>query len=108
MINQLQTASHYSTDDGMVDEILNELVDYTKYHFNREENMLQEHNYPEFGVHKQQHEAMIAQVSTFIDEYRVHNSRTIDDVVQYLKSWLINHINGCDQEYAAYLKGKVN
>ncbi len=108
MINQLQTASHYTTDDGMVDEILNELVEYTKYHFTREENMLKENNYPDYDVHKKQHEAMINQVSIFIDEYRVDSNRTIDDVIQYLKSWLINHINGCDQEYSSFLKGKAN
>jgi len=50
---------------------------------------------------------MILQVSKFIDEYRLHNSRTIDEVIQYLKSWLVNHINGCDQEYSSYLKDKV-
>jgi len=106
LINQLQTASHYSTDENMVDEILNELVNYTKYHFDREEVMLKENNYPEFDAHKEQHESMISQVSEFIHEYQQHNERTIDDVIQYLKSWLINHINGCDQEYAHFLKDK--
>ncbi|VAW60047.1 hypothetical protein MNBD_GAMMA08-2864 [hydrothermal vent metagenome] len=108
MINQLQTASQYETHEGMLEDILNELVGYTKYHFTREEEMMRECNYPGYDVHKKQHEAMIEQVTKFIDEYRVHKTRTINDVVQYLKSWLVNHINGCDQEYSPYLKGKVN
>jgi len=108
MINQLQTASHYETHEGMVEEILNELVSYTKYHFTREEEMMREFNYPEYEVHKKQHEAMITQVSHFIDEYKNHENHTINDVIQYLKTWLINHINGCDKEYSPYLKGKVN
>jgi len=107
MINQLQTASHYTTDEGMVDDILNELVDYTKYHFSREEDMMKECDYPNFEVHKQQHEIMIAKAVDFINAYRHHDKGTVEDVIQYLKSWLINHINGCDQDYAPYLKGKV-
>ena len=108
MINQLQTAAHYSTDDTMVETILNELIDYTKYHFSREEGLMTESNYPNTQQHKQQHVEMITQVERFICEYRKNGTHTIDDVIQYLKSWLINHINGCDQDYSPYLKGKVS
>lgn len=106
MINQLQTAAHYKTDKIMVEDILNDLVDYTKYHFTREEGMMQDSEYPDFEAHKQQHEEMIAQVAKFIDEYRVDGTKTIEEVAMYLKTWLINHINGSDQKYAPYLKNK--
>ena len=104
MINQLQTAAHYHTDDDMIEQTLNDLVDYTKYHFAREEDMMREHNYPDFDAHKQQHEEMVKQVVKFIDEYRVDKTRTIDNVTMYLKTWLINHINGSDQQYAPFLQ----
>lgn len=106
MINQLQTAAHYHTDEELVESTLNDLVDYTMYHFEREERLMQEHNYPGFEDHKKQHQAMVAQVSKFIDEYRVDKTRTIDQVIMFLKTWLLNHINGSDQEYAPYLQDK--
>ncbi|VAW58528.1 hypothetical protein MNBD_GAMMA11-2488, partial [hydrothermal vent metagenome] len=71
MLNQLQTASHYTTYDGVAEGILNDLVEYTEYHFFREEELMKECNYPGFDAHRKQHEAMISQVSTFIEEYRV-------------------------------------
>jgi hemerythrin-like metal-binding protein len=110
MINQLQTAAHYQTDAEQTGKILDELVAYTQYHFTREEGLMQEHHYPGFDAHKQQHDDMIKQVSKFIDEYRVDNTRTIENVALFLKTWLVNHINGSDQEYVPYLsgsKGKV-
>ncbi len=107
MINQLQTAAHYHTDDDMIENILNELIDYTKYHFTREEGLMQECGYPDLEEHKKQHTSMIAQVTDFIDKYRTDGTRTADDVAQYLKAWLINHIDGTDQKYTPYLKGKV-
>jgi len=107
MINQLQTAAHYQTDDGMIENILNDLIDYTKYHFTREEGLMQQCEYPDLEEHKKQHAAMITKVTQFIDDYRNNGTRTPDDVAQYLKTWLINHINGTDQEYTPYLKGKV-
>ena len=104
MINQLQTAAHYQTDDDLIEQTLNDLVDYTRYHFAREEDLMRESNYPDFEAHKQQHEQMVQQVTKFIDEYRIDKTRTIDNVTLFLKTWLINHINGSDQAYAPYLK----
>ena len=106
MINQLQTAAHYHTDDELVETTLNELVDYTRYHFQREEQMMQEHHYPDYEDHKKQHDLMVAQVTGFINEYRVDKTRTIDQVIVFLKTWLINHINGSDQQYAPYLQNR--
>ena len=104
MINQLQTAIHYQTDETTIEQTLNELIDYTKYHFSREEKIMQDHNYPQFEDHKQEHDRMVEQVTRFIDEYRIDKTRTIENVLQFLKSWLINHINGSDQQYRPYLK----
>jgi len=106
LINQLQTAAHYKTDAEFTDKILNDLVEYTKYHFAREENMMSQHQYPGYEDHKKQHDAMVREVEKFIDEYRIDNTRTIENVALYLKNWLINHIQGSDQEYAPFLKKK--
>ena len=106
LINQLQTAVHYQTDSSLIESTLNDLIDYTKYHFSREEQLMEKNNYPDFEAHKEQHKAMVKQVTKFIDEYRVDNTRTIDNVVSYLKTWLINHIKGTDQQYIPYIKDK--
>lgn len=106
MINQLQTAAHYQTDEALIESTLNELIEYTKYHFSREEDMMKEKNYPDIEAHMKEHAAMVKQVTQFINEYRVDKTRTIENVILYLKTWLINHINGSDQKYAPYLKDK--
>jgi len=106
LINQLQTAAHYQTDNTLIESTLNDLVDYTKYHFSREEQLMEQNNYPDLAGHKEQHEAMVNQVTEFINEYRTDNTRTIDNVISYLKTWLINHIKGTDREYIPYIKDK--
>ncbi len=106
LINSLQTAVYYPTDEAFERKALRELVDYTKYHFQREEDLLREHDYPDYAPHKKEHEDMIAKVRDFCQAYEKDRERTIYDLTQFLKTWLIEHINGTDQKYVSFLHGK--
>lgn len=106
LINNLQTAAHYHTGEAFERQALDELVSYTKFHFQREEDLMQAHGYPDFPSHKAQHEAMIAEVGRVLQAYEKDRGGTIEGLCQYLKQWLIRHIAGTDQLYAPYLQGK--
>ena len=106
LINQLQTAVDYQTDDLFVDEALGELVDYTRTHFVYEEGLMKDNDYPQFTEHKKEHEAMVEQVKEFLERYKKNKEETIEEITEFLKDWLINHINGTDKEYSSYLVGK--
>lgn len=105
LINKLQTAIYYHTGESYEREAFKELVDYTRYHFEREENLLREHAYPDYDSHKEQHEDMIGKVESFRQAYEKDREKTIDDLTQFLKTWLIDHINGTDQKYVTHLHG---
>lgn len=106
LINNLQTAVLYPTGETFERQALGELVDYTKYHFQREEKLMEEYGYPEFEPHKRQHEEMIAKVGAYMDAYEKDRESTIDALTGFLKTWLIDHIAGTDQKYSGYLRGK--
>ncbi len=106
LINQLQTAVDYSTGEEFERDALDELVDYTKTHFSYEEGLMRDNDYPEFEQHKLQHEAMFKKVEEVLAEYEKDQDTAMNNAVEYLKSWLINHINGTDKQYSGYLIGK--
>jgi hemerythrin len=106
LINNLQTAAHYHTGEAFERQALDELVNYTKFHFQREEDLMQANGYADFPSHKQQHEAMILEVGKMLEAYETDRARTIEKLCQFLKKWLINHIAGTDQAYAPYLHEK--
>ncbi len=106
LINRFQTAVHYNTGSGFEQEALDELVDYTKYHFAKEEELLEKHKYPEFGAHKQEHEKMIAKVVSFIEAHRANGHESLAEIADFLRDWLINHINGTDKKYSKFLHSK--
>lgn len=103
LINSLQTAIDYSTGDEYEQEALNELVDYTKTHFTYEEGLLEQNDYPDFEPHKAQHAEMINKVEEVLTEYSKDPETAMSNAVEFLKSWLINHINGTDKQYSSYL-----
>ncbi|MCU7846243.1 MAG: bacteriohemerythrin [Candidatus Thiodiazotropha sp. (ex Monitilora ramsayi)] len=106
LINNLQTSVLYPTGESFERQALSELVDYTKYHFEREEKLMQENGYPDYEPHKQQHEEMIAKVNVFLQSYENDREGTVDELTGFLKTWLINHIAGTDQKYSQFLRDK--
>lgn len=106
LLNQFQIAYDYHTGDEFEHQALDALVDYTRYHFEREEKIMEENDYPDLEAHRAQHRAMIAEVEKFINEYKEKGHNALEGVSNYLKGWLIHHINGTDKQYSSFLNGK--
>ncbi len=106
LINQLQTAVDYYTGKEFEQKALDELVDYTKTHFKREENLLKENDYADIEAHKKQHENFINKINESVEQYKNSADATIIDTLEFLKVWLIKHINGTDKEYGKELNKK--
>ena len=106
LINQLTTAVDYSTGEEFEREALAEVVEYTKAHFTYEEGLLEENTYPDFEAHKAEHRAMIKEVELVLSEYEEDHDMAVRHACDYLKGWLINHINGTDKQYSSFLIGK--
>jgi hemerythrin len=105
MVNELYDTMQ--AGHGKLGRILDELVKYTKFHFAREEKFFAETGYPAAGPHKQQHEALTRQVLDVQKKYNAGATATLSvDVTQFLKNWLITHIQGSDQSYRPHLNWK--
>ncbi len=106
LINQLQTASNHYTGEEFERNALDELIKYTRYHFVREEKLMEEYGYSELEPHRREHQAMVAEVTQMISHYEEDHDATIDALLNFLKSWLIRHISGTDQQYSEFLASK--
>lgn len=106
LINQLQTAVDYSTGEEFEREALNDVLDYTKTHFTHEEGLLEQHGYPELEPHKAEHLRMIKYIEVTIAKYEKDPDSSINNALDFLKQWLINHINGTDKQYSSFMLEK--
>lgn len=103
LVNQFKTAYDYQTSEEFEKESLNALVNYTKFHFNREEDLMEKNEYPDIVAHKKQHQQMIAEVERFVAKYNEQGHEALEEVSDFLSAWLINHINGTDKQYSQHL-----
>ena len=106
LLNQFQIAYEYATGDEFERKALTELVEYTKHHFSREEVLMQKYAYPDIEAHKEEHRKMVAQVDAFTQDYELIGHKALGAIVDFLRDWLINHINGTDKEYGRYIQEK--
>ncbi|MDR2103333.1 MAG: bacteriohemerythrin [Treponema sp.] len=78
-------------------------VDYVKNHFSTEENIMKEVNYPDYEVHKKEHEGFIAEVLQEAKNYENNRPFVPLSFVKFLLEWIVKHIAESDKKYAPYL-----
>jgi hemerythrin len=107
MVNELYDAMQAGHGKETLGRILNDLVHYTKEHFAREEKLFAQSVYPAALAHKHEHDALTQQVIEVQQKYMSGAGAALSiDVLRFLKSWLINHIQGSDQKYRPHLNAK--
>jgi len=106
LLNQFTTAYDYDMTEDFEKKALEELINYTVYHFEREEKLMSENDYPDFEAHQAKHQEMIKQVNSFVELYNEKGHDALKDISEYLTVWLISHINGTDKEYTHYLNDR--
>ncbi|NMP30620.1 bacteriohemerythrin [Thalassotalea sp. M1531] len=106
LLNQFNTAYEYYMGESFERQSLKELIDYTHYHFEREEKMMEEAGYEDIEAHKKQHQAMIAEINVLDAKYAEHGHEAFAEISKYLTNWLLNHINGTDKQYSEVMIAK--
>ena len=81
------------------------LIDYVERHFEREEELFRNSDYPDVDKHLEMHKDISKTVKDIAAIYQNDASAiNIQEVLEFLKKWLTNHIMKADQGYVEYLK----
>ncbi len=107
LINQLHDTVEDNQDRDTVGSVLNALVDYTEYHFEREEILMRVCGYPDLEKHKKAHDAMKAKVKGIKNDYAKSENMDIGgDVLDFIKNWFTEHVQNQDKLYRSFMDGK--
>ena len=106
LINELYDAMRVGKGKEVLSGIFDELIEYTNTHFKAEEKRFAECNYPgEFG-HVVEHEKLTMEVMKFRQDCAIGREALSIHVMNFLKTWLTEHIMERDQKYAPFLTAK--
>lgn len=103
-INDLNTAMAVGEANIIIGDILLGLGQYTKKHFQYEEELFEKYGYPSSDSHIKEHQALLEQVSSLKLRFESDLSGSLSlEIMQFLKNWLMNHIQKSDKEYSQFL-----
>ena len=115
LVNTLNSANELLTNDYSLENLQNitkDLLSYALYHFETEEEMMQEYNYEEahpkdYATHMKQHRDFSAKVVEVRNELKSGNLIGQEELISFLVKWLINHINNTDKKLGSFLQTKI-
>ena len=108
IMNRLFTAFQNKTHNEEMAEILQELIDYTKYHFQTEEKTFVEKKYEKLEEHRKLHQDFVKQLNELNAEYKSGKTAITYKLMNFMRKWLVDHIQDEDRKYISlYKKGQI-
>lgn len=106
LVNSVYEHAHSDSAKDVITKSLNELIDYTEYHFSEEESFMLKQEYIRFDQHKLAHDNLREQVSEFKSAF-AQGRGDITGFVKFLFEWLTKHIMDQDKKIGKYMEQKT-
>jgi hemerythrin len=106
LIERQQTGESLETE---IDTQLEEWLAHTQAHFSRENDLMIEHGFPPYPIHRSVHDEALELLATRMQEWQ--ETREINSLVQYVQEtwpeWYVEHISSLDFVTAQFLSQKI-
>ena len=103
--NTLYDAILQKQKKEILSELFVNLVEYTSSHFSEEENDMMLHRYPDYPIHKMEHDALRDEVMRLFDQLGSTGNALSITIMDSIQDWLRKHILEQDMKYASHLRG---
>ena len=107
LLDQFYEAEQAGNANDVLAEILEQVLEYTDYHFKREEDLLEAQNYHRIDEQKVEHKLlkdMLLALRRRLDQGKGAN-RIATDTREFLLTWWMGHILEEDMKYKTILSG---
>ena len=101
MLDNLFESMDTAINSRTVSEVLAGLKKYALVHFETEERYMSECGYTDMENHKWEHEQFRKKVDNLCSGRAARPELVLTDILDFLYTWLTNHILSCDKKYAA-------
>jgi hemerythrin-like metal-binding protein len=102
MINEFYERIKDKSSTDLIANLIKNMREYALHHFATEEKLFMQFNYPEADGHVNEHKKFVDKVMDLEERYKSGSVILSFEITNFLKDWLVNHIQGTDKEYANY------
>lgn len=102
-----QVTLNQKQEKSEMHSLINELQNYVIYHFKTEEDLMVKSQSPNIDLHVMEHELFRKKVEEFHHSYYNNNEELLNEMISFMRKWLIIHISGTDAEYADSIKNTL-
>jgi len=107
IVNLMYESIVHGDEQNAIGEILESLISYTVYHFETEEKLFKEYEYPKYDEHKAQHDDLTKQVLDLQEQFDQKVVTITFDVMDFLSEWLKKHTTESDLEFSEFYRSKI-
>jgi hemerythrin len=105
-INRLYEALRDKRGEKVLGEILNMLENYTVHHFQHEEKLMAEYNFPGLAEQQEKHRELIQAVQDIKERASSGGEEPAKELFKFLRIWLLEHIVEVDKQYGSFLESR--
>ena len=98
-LNKTIDAREHGDNIEELKEVLEEMTAYALEHFETEEAYMIEFDYSECRYHSEEHYRFFSKTMAYFDRVVNGDYHISNELIEYLKRWLVNHIQGSDRQY---------
>ena len=106
ILDNLETLNQKQEKSEM-HSLINELHNSAIYHFKTEEDLMVKSQSPTLDLHVLEHELVRKKVEEFRHSYYNNNKELLNEMISFMRKWLLIHISGTDAEYADSIKNTL-
>jgi hemerythrin-like metal-binding protein len=99
LLNKLYSSIKAGSSSKILENILEELTNYTKYHFENEEKYFTRFNYKDTKEHIKEHKKFINKIKSLLE--KKDSSLVSLELLKFLTNWVSNHIVKEDKKYTS-------
>ncbi len=100
ILNKAIIANEHNDNTEETKDILGDMIEYSRKHFSKEEACMVKIKFPEYQLHRKEHLAFTSKTVTSYHNLISGDNQIANEILEYLKNWLVNHIQVSDKKYA--------
>ena len=103
LVNAFDDRWREKRDQQSIAVLLNQLIAYAEMHFQHEETIMRDAEFPKLADHQKIHEAMVETIFNLRQSFEAQHSHLETNTMTFVKTWLLGHIIQNDYLFRDFL-----